>query len=87
MDKGGKTKRAKIGNVVFIPKEEIDTIKMKGDNCLTIQQAAEYLGITRQTISKWINTGKFNIQRVGNKAFIPKEEIDSIKKTETAKDV
>ena len=83
--KAGKLNVQKVGNVVFIPKEEINTIKTKENNCFTIQQAAEYLGITRQTVSKLINMGKFNIQRVGRKVLIPKEEIDSSK--QTTKDV
>lgn len=42
--------------------------------------AADALGVRRQTIWRWIKAGKFNIQRIGAVVFIPKEEVELVKK-------
>ena len=51
------------------------------DYFCTESQAAELLGVSRITIYRWIKSGRFNIQRVGNVVFIPKREIELIKES------
>ncbi len=50
------------------------------DYFYTESGAAEALGVNRITIWRWIKKGKLNIQRVGGVVFIPKEEVDAIKR-------
>lgn len=49
------------------------------DYFYTEEQAAEYLGVNRITIWRWIKTGKLNIQKFGSVVFLSKEEVDLIK--------
>jgi excisionase family DNA binding protein len=42
--------------------------------------AADALGVRRQTIWRWIKAGRFNIQRIGAVVFIPKNEVELVKK-------
>jgi excisionase family DNA binding protein len=42
--------------------------------------AAEALGIRRETIWRWIKQGKFDVQRFGSVVFIPKDEVELVKK-------
>jgi excisionase family DNA binding protein len=42
--------------------------------------AADVLGINRITIWRWIKQGRFNVQRFGSVVFIPKDEVESVKK-------
>ena len=44
----------------------------------TSGQVAEVLGITRVTVWRWMKEGRFNIQRVGREALIPKGEVDAL---------
>ncbi len=51
------------------------------DYFCTGSQAAELLGVNRITIWRWIKSGKFNIQRVSNVVFIPKDELELTKES------
>lgn len=42
---------------------------------LTISQTANLLNTTRQTISRWIQDGKFSSQRMGRMILIPKQDV------------
>jgi len=55
------------------------------DYFYTEQQVAELLNVNRVTIWRWIKSGKFNIQRVGEVVLIPKWEVDFLK-VKTAKE-
>jgi excisionase family DNA binding protein len=43
-------------------------------------EAAIALGVSRPTIWRWIKQGRFNVQRFGSVVFIPKDEVESVKK-------
>lgn len=45
------------------------------DNYFTVSQASEYLGVTRQTISRWIEEGSIAAEKVGREKLISKEEL------------
>ena len=46
------------------------------DNFYTAGQVAELVGVTRVSIWRWIQEGKFNVQRVGGAVLIPKWEVE-----------
>ena len=48
----------------------------------TESEAAKRLGINRITIWRWIKAEKLNAQRAGGVVFIPKEQIDSIPRSD-----
>jgi excisionase family DNA binding protein len=52
------------------------------DYFYTESQAAKQLGLNRITIWRWIKAGKLNTQKIGGVVFIPKEQIDSLRKAE-----
>jgi len=52
---------------------------------LTASQAALRLGVARITIWRWIKEGRFNVQRIGREAFIPKWEVELIKEAKNTK--
>ena len=47
------------------------------DRWLSVDEIAEYLGITRDTIYKWIDKKKMPAHRVGRLWKFKKEQIDS----------
>jgi excisionase family DNA binding protein len=47
------------------------------DQYMTISQAAKHLGVTRQTVSRWINAGDISAEKVGREKLIPKGEVYS----------
>lgn len=47
---------------------------------LTVEEVAEELRVTKQTIYNWINAGKINVVRVFGLLRIEKEEVERIKK-------
>ena len=42
--------------------------------------AAAALGVRRETIWRWIKQGRFDVQRFGSVVFIPKDEVELVKK-------
>jgi excisionase family DNA binding protein len=46
------------------------------DSYYTITQAARVLGVTRQTIARWIEEGKISAEKVGRETLIAKQEFD-----------
>jgi len=50
------------------------------DNYITITQAAKQLGVTRQTISRWIAKKYVPAERVGRVALIKKKDLDKYRK-------
>ena len=50
------------------------------DYFYTEKQASELLSVNRITIWRWIKKGRFNIQRIGGVVFIPRGEVDILKK-------
>jgi excisionase family DNA binding protein len=46
------------------------------DSYFTITQAARELGVTRQTISRWIELGKLTAEKVGRETLIAKQEFN-----------
>jgi excisionase family DNA binding protein len=49
---------------------------------LTVEEVAEELRVTKQTIYNWINAGKINVVRVFGLLRIEKEEVERIKRGE-----
>ncbi len=49
----------------------------------TSGQGARLLGVTRITIWRWIQAGRFNVQYIGREALIPKWEVELIKEKRT----
>lgn len=45
------------------------------DDYLTISEVARRLEVSRQTIWRWVNDGKFTAEKVGRQVFIPKEDV------------
>jgi excisionase family DNA binding protein len=43
----------------------------------TVSEAATYLGVTRQTISRWIKKGRFRAERFGREILIDKVSLDN----------
>ncbi len=51
-------------------------MKKKGfDNMLTINQSAELVGVSRQTIYEWINSGFLNFTQLGHVRLINKDAL------------
>jgi len=50
----------------------------ESDNLLTRQQAAEYLGLRRQTLAAWASTGRYGLPfiRVGRKVRYRQSDLD-----------
>ncbi len=46
----------------------------------TETEAAETIGVSRVTIWRWIRQGRFDVQRFGSVVFIPKDEVELVKK-------
>lgn len=45
------------------------------DTYFTISEAAKELGVTRQTVSRWIATGQISTERIGRETLIAKHEL------------
>ena len=45
------------------------------DSYYTVSQAAKELGVTRQSISRWLNTGVLSAEKVGREKLIPKIDV------------
>lgn len=46
------------------------------DKYYTISEAAQELGVTRQTISRWISEGRLVAETIGREKLIDKEQLD-----------
>jgi excisionase family DNA binding protein len=46
------------------------------DTYYTISQAAKELGVTRQSVSRWIREGKLHGERIGRETLIKKDEVE-----------
>lgn len=44
----------------------------------TIEQAAEYFGLNKMTVYRWISKGKIKSIKLGNRVRIPRSEIERI---------
>jgi excisionase family DNA binding protein len=51
---------------------------------LTVQEVADYLRVSRQTVYTMVRTGKLPHFRVGNKVRFKRSEIDALTKTALA---
>lgn len=45
---------------------------------LSPQEAAEYLGVSRATIYRWVKGGKLTIHKMGKVARIKKQDLDRL---------
>jgi excisionase family DNA binding protein len=50
------------------------------DKYFTVSEAAKELGVTRQTISRWISTGKIPAEKIGREKLILKKDIQDAQK-------
>jgi len=48
------------------------------DEYYTISEAAEQVGVTRQTISRWINEGKLLAEKIGRETLIKIEQVNQL---------
>jgi excisionase family DNA binding protein len=55
-------------------------IKVKTNDLLSVADAAKKLKLARYTIYRWASTGKIIGIRLGGVLFIPKSEIERLKK-------
>ncbi len=49
------------------------------DEYFTISETAKELGVTRQTISRWVAKGKITTEKIGRERLIKKEDIEKYK--------
>jgi len=56
------------------------TIRVESTDLLSIQQTAKELNIPRTTLYRWAERGKILTIRLGGILFVPKSEIERIKK-------
>ena len=54
------------------------------DDYLTISEAASYIGVTRQTISRWLKKGKLEAEKVGRERVINKKDLVYVHRDERA---
>ncbi len=54
---------------------------------VTISQAADYCGVDRGTIARWIRERQVGYQRLGREVIIPKAQVDLLKDVRTLEDV
>lgn len=47
------------------------------DSYYTVSQAAKELGVTRQSVSRWLNEGILSAEKVGREKLIPRMEVFS----------
>jgi excisionase family DNA binding protein len=52
----------------------------------TLQEAADLLGVDRNTVWRWIKKGKLHAQKAGGVVFIEKGVIEQIKATKQVKE-
>ena len=52
--------------------------KNRGDTMYTVTEVAKQFSVSRQTVLKWIKTGKIKAVKVVKVYRIPKEEIDRL---------
>ena len=52
--------------------------KKRGDKMYTVTEVANMFSVSRQTVLKWIKTGKIKAVKVVKVYRIPKEEIDRL---------
>jgi excisionase family DNA binding protein len=45
------------------------------EDYLTIAEASKFLGVTRQTVSRWIKDGRFNIEKFGRQILIDEHDV------------
>ena len=62
---------------------ETKIIENPGD-CLTVINAAKELGVHHTTVYRWIDDGKITAVSFGGIIFIPRSEVDRIKKCESS---
>jgi excisionase family DNA binding protein len=55
------------------------------DYFYTVGQVAELMNVTRISVWRWVQGGKFNAQRVGAVVLIPKWEVELLKVTKRRK--
>lgn len=55
-------------------------IKVKTDDLLSVADAAKELELARYTIYRWVETGKIIGIKLGGIIFIPKSEVERLKK-------
>ena len=46
------------------------------DNYFTVSEAAKEIGVTRQTISRWVREGKVPAEKIGRETLIDKTKFD-----------
>jgi len=57
------------------------------EDYLTISEAAEQIGVTRQTISRWLKSGRLKSEKLGRVRLVSKKELLSVQKSDRMVDM
>lgn len=66
--------------------EEGVTIRVNTSDLVSVRDAAKELGRPRVTIYRWVDAGKIIGIKLGGILFIPKSEIERLKKEQAAEE-
>lgn len=55
-------------------------IKVTTTDLLSVAEAAKQLGLARYTVYRWVETGKIICIKLGGIIFIPKAEVERLKR-------
>lgn len=62
----------------------VTTFSMSSPDLVSVQDAAEQLGVARYTAYRWIDRGKLHAVRFGGVLFVPRSEVERIKAEQAA---
>lgn len=68
-------------NTIVFMAEEIITIKVTNSDLVLVGKAAKEIGVIRNTIYVWLREKKITGIQIGGRQFIPKSEVERLKKT------
>lgn len=61
--------------------KKMDTVE-RDDSVVTVAQAAQSLGFSKMTIYRWARAGDIKGRLIGGILFIPKDEVERLKRRE-----
>lgn len=84
---GGIDKRQKLVYTCDMTSEgvKLPSIRITTEDLLSVGRAAKVLNITRRTLYNWIEGNKLVTIQLGGILFVPKSEVERIKKATAAK--
>lgn len=82
----GKMNAVKVNHEWRIPENEVERIRDSiKESDFNIKGAAEYIGVSRQTIYDWISSGYLKVYRINGCPMIPKEHAERVKEKRNEK--